>query len=225
MARSTAGVRRGAPARFATPVAATAPLKAGDVATVPQDIIVPDAIKGQDAIAPVLRSPIPFVPSLAPKASSATTVDEPTVDDLDRLWDWVRSDREGTTGFLGQTHDNSRSFFQQVSGFVSQDQMGAGWFRSIRRSGELIGFVMMFITTERVGSFASYIEPQSRKDMDAIISAMVANANAAHPGLTMMAVSGSEDISVAFESCGFERKIVLTRPATTALTGANRDGH
>lgn len=204
-------LRRGAPARFATPVAATeahAPLVKGDVVDVPQDLILPDAIAN--------RPPILFVPKATPSAH----LDQPLVEDLDRLWDWARSDREAVASFLSQSHTNSQTFFNQIGQIVGEEQGDKAWLRAVRINGELAGFVMLRPIVKSGAGFAAtvhlYFVPKTMNDT------LLEVVRQLPSDMALMMVAPNETFAATFASAGFESKIVLTRPAS-ASTGEPRD--
>lgn len=195
MSRAPA-LRRGAPARFATPVMAPAPI-------IPPEY-PPDPAFTQTPAATVLR------PTFTP---DAYVIDQVNVEDLDQLWDWVRSDREGTTGFLGVAHPHSQSFFSQMGECMS------GWFRAVRHADALAGFAKLILAPQ-AGTLLFYVEPTSRGALGQIVPAMVRAVDAEFPHLALMVVSSQDDAITAFESTGFEKKTVLTRPAlSTGVVG------
>lgn len=200
-------LRRGAPARFATPVAATAP-----------DIVPQDAIISQTAIEPsvIARPAIPFVS----KAMSPAQLDQPLVEDLDRLWDWARSDREAVASFLSQSHTNSQTFFNQIGQIVGEEQGGTAWLRAVRINGELAGFVMLRPIVKSGAGLAAtvhlYFVPKTMNDT------LLEVVKQLPSDMTLMMVAPNETFAATFASAGFESKIVLTRPAS-ALTGEPRD--
>lgn len=202
---SSAGVRRGAPARFALPVAAS--LKVGDTFDdVPANSIVPDAIA---------RDPIPFT---APKPQTPTVqLAQVTVEDIDQLWDWVRSDREGVASFLSATYQNSQAFFARIGQIIADEQSGTAFLRSVRDGDTLAGFVMLAPIINGCATVHLYLTPKTpTKVMTSVIEALPRN-------IQLMLVAPSAEFAAMFDQHGFTAKLVLTRPASEgAKTGDGR---
>lgn len=158
-----------------------------------------------------------YTEKFAPKAASAVSLRQTTVDDVDRLWDWIRADRDGTTAFLGHSHQNSRAFFEQVGQIAAKEQSGVAWMRSIARGDDLIGFVILDpITrgTSPVGTCHIYINPETRGQLPALLPSILADGDRQLPNMTYFVATQDEALSSLLKSAGFTAQIVLTRAAS-----------
>lgn len=170
----------------------------------PQQDVIPD------------RAPIPFT---APVKEKAESLGEATVEDLDRLWDWARSDREAVASFLGANHANSQGFFRQIGSIYANEQGGIAWFRAVRVNGELVGFVMLNpIVPTASGQAATvhmYFVPKTDNGvLRGVIELLPSD-------MTLMMVAPNELFAQTFAALGFESKIVLTRPASASTGGTS----
>lgn len=199
------GIRRGVRPQFAT--ARPLPPKHETPAVTP----VVDA----GAVAP--NSSVLYTEKFAPKPASEVALRPTTVDDVDRLWDWIRSDRDGTTAFLGHTHQNSRAFFEQIGQIAVKERDGVAWMRSISRGDELIGFVVLDpITrgTHPVGTCHIYINPETRGQLPALLPSILADGDRQLPNMTYFVATQDDALSSLLQSAGFSAQIVLTRAAS-----------
>lgn len=206
MARNAGpALRRAAPARFDKPVGV------GDLVKPPLAALEPDRVANHD------MGTLTAFPQ-AKAVVNEWSFDHVTVEDTDQLWDWVRADRPGTTGFLGVEHKNSQSFNNHVGASIQNEAAGTAWFRAIKMNGQLVGFLALTLVNQSA-SVSLYVEPDHR----AAIPSIVAEAVRVMPlQLALVVVTTDDDIISAFSAEGFERKTVLTRPPTS--TGAERDG-
>ena len=139
-----------------------------------------------------------------------------SIEDMDRLWDWVRSDREGTKEFLGVTHANSQEFFEHISSIYKREASGSARLRSIRRGQELIGFLLLdpILQTPVVGTCHLYIGVEYRGHITEIIPAMIATCDTDFGGMALIAIVQRKEWVPVLEASGFEAQIVLTRRAS-----------
>lgn len=228
MSRSQ-GVRRGVAPVFATPVAG--PSKPPRNAPAP----VTTAF-GDDAPAEIM-DPVQSEPAPAPAAvlyterfvnvsreTSDVTLAQTTVEDIDQLWDWVRADREGTTAFLGLSHPNTASFFNQIAQIGQKEKDGVAWLRSIKRGDSLIGFVILDPIQRGnppVGKCHIYVSQEARGHLPEFLLSILAEGDRQLPGMTLFVATDQDAIAEMLKAAGFTSQIVLTRqsPVTGSAHG------
>ena len=214
MARSAGpGIRRGVAPRFAGAMPLPQKSIRQQIADADKDALERDvtAILNPDA------TKIPYTEKFAPEASSAVTLRETTVDDVDRLWDWIRADRDGTSAFLGHTHQNSRAFFDQIGQIAQKERDGVAWLRSIVHNKDLVGFVILDPITrgaKPVGTCHIYISPKTRGQLPALLPAILADGDRQLPNMTYFVATQDDALSSLLQSAGFTAQIVLTRAAS-----------
>lgn len=208
MARPAPHLRRAATARFATPVAGSVlPEPPAGLGPQPSELVT--TVVGT-------RAPLPF--TVTPPAP-VFVLAESTVEDFDQLWDWARSDRDGVTNFLQHSHANSQSFFGQIGVIVSEESQQRAWLRSVRRGDDLCGFVMLKpIIKTPVYSGTLHLYLTGNTPADAVTDVI----EQLPPQMTLMMVAANEDVARQFVSLGFQSKIVLTRPASSAAVSHDR---
>lgn len=207
MAVNRPHLRRAAPVRFATPVGAGS---APPVAASPQD-------DPQDNPSDEPQAHTPVAPIHFPTFTTASVALDPvTVEDVDQLWDWVRSDRDGTTDFLGFAHANSQQFNKQIGDIIIAQRDGFAWFRSVRNVGALIGFVALQIAKAPASAtIRIYLEPGQRGRIKDVIE-----ATAQQTPVPLVCITADKELAGIFVECGFTSQYVLTRPP---ISGAGND--
>ena len=205
MSRST--IRRGVAPQFSVPVTAPKPVSP----QAPQD----DPPEN-DPTEPA-TSPTNIHPFVKPQG---VVLDPVTVDDVDRLWDWVRADKDGTSAFLGATFENSRALFTYVEKVAEQERNSHAAFYAIREPDALLGFVLLWpIFREQgknpVATTHVYLEPESRGRLSALLPMLMAEADRIAPSLDLRVVTTRSEWATMLQAVGFESHLVLTRTART----------
>ena len=161
-------------------------------------------------------TPSNVTPFAAPKPDQVD-LSPLSVEDVDRLWDWVRADREGTTAFLGHTHPNSQAFFYQIGQIAQKELDGSAWMRSIVKGDALIGFVILDPITKTknpVGTCHIYISQNVRGELPKLLPSILAEGDQQLPNITYFVATQDEAMSALLQSAGFSAQIVLTRAAS-----------
>lgn len=207
----TAQIRRGVAPQFSVPV--TAP---SDVSPQEPSTQVPP---------PLQTAPTTNVhyPSFAPQpvttaAPQSVTLDRVSVEDVDRLWDWVRADAEGTSAFLGATFANSRDLFTYVGKVAEQERSGHAAFYAIREGDGLRGFILLWPIYRETGknpvaTTHIYLEPESRGRLASLLPALMHEADRLAPGVNLCVITQRQEWAAMLKSAGFESQFVLTRPS------------
>lgn len=225
MSRSTSGVRRGVAPVFVTPASAPPkPRNAPAPVTTAFDgeTLERESAELTDSIVPEAAPSVLYTErfSSVPRGTSDVTLAQTTVEDIDQLWDWVRSDREGTTAFLGLAHQNTASFFNQIGQIGQKERDGVAWLRSIKRGESLIGFVILDPIQRgnpSVGKCHIYVSPEARGHLPEFLPSILAEGDRQLPGMTLFVATDQEAIASMLKAAGFASQIVLTRQSP--LTG------
>ena len=219
MARGS-GIRRGVAPQFVevarkVPSLADAMREAKDGDTI---IITPD----NEVIGPAPSN----VHYLDKFTAPAITLSGVSMADIDRLWDWVRSDPEGTQAFTGKTFENSRDLFAYIQQLAQKEREHKAAFYSIMDEVTLLGFIMLdpIIREPRqnpVGTTHVYLQPEARGRLREILPAMLAQADQVAPGMNLCVITSRGEWASTLEAVGFTTHIVLTRqsPVTDAAHG------
>jgi hypothetical protein len=214
---------------FATPVGPTQPRNAPapvttafDQADADQAETPIDAPAAPDAATRPFKRPadpdgaasVHYTQRFAARGLSDVGLQPTTIEDIDRLWDWVRSDREGTTAFLGLAHQTTTTFFQQIAMIGQKERDGVAWLRSIKRDRALIGFVILDpIQSGRppVGRCHIYVSVEERGHLPEFLPSILADGDRLLPGMTLFVATDSEAMASLLKAAGFTSQFVLTR--------------
>ncbi|NBR88201.1 MAG: hypothetical protein EB034_17950 [Verrucomicrobia bacterium] len=156
-----------------------------------------------------------FAPKPAAPPVRSTELSAVTVEDLDQLWDWARSDREGVSSFLNAHYPNSQAFFNRMAAVLADEQNGTAYLRSVRDANALVGFVMFSPIVQKSATVHLYLTPNTpTKVLNDVIDQLPRD-------MGLMLVAPTDEFAAKFADYGFQSKIVLTRPAS-ASTGDSR---
>ena len=196
---------------------------------VPPPTAPPVVVPQYDESDPVAPDPVPTpVPATkvhytdAFRQTSSITLDQVTIEDCDQLWDWVRSDPDGTQAFLGKTFTNSRDLFGYISRLAEKERNGHAAFYAIRE-GVLLGFVILEPIFREVGkdpvaTTHIYLQPDARGRMASLLPSLMSEADRLAPGLNLCVITQRQEWATMLQSAGFKSQFVLTR---TSPVGAN----
>lgn len=221
MARSPgSGVRRGVAPKFAA--ARPLPPLPDSVESVERIAAVTEGIGSE--IADALKTPatVHYTDKFAPVPKlDQVVLDQTTVEDIDQLWDWVRSDADGTTAFLGGgPYTNSRDLFTYIQKVAEMERNGNAKFYSIRDGEALLGFIMLNpIYREAgkspVGVTHIYVEPAARGRLQSLLPRLLQEADRLAPSLNLSVITTRPEWAAVLESVGFSAQTVLTRQSST----------
>lgn len=129
------------------------------------------------AAAPVVRGP--HDPRIVQSSTFAElTVAPTTLRDIDRLWDWIRTDADGGQQFLGQHFSHSQQLHTLVQRLIELEQPGLAVFRSLLWETRHFGFLMLspILADEQTALCHVYLEAQARGGFDGLIDSLVSIA-------------------------------------------------
>lgn len=137
----------------------------------------------------------------------ALTLAPLTIEDVDRLWDWVRSEPDRGASFFGRPVPHSVALHITMQGLVEAETIGAGWVRAI--VGEtLVGFLALtpILNEDRIAVWNLYIEPAAREAFLAgQLGTLLQQLQAAVPGYRLCAMPG-EAIGARLVELGYRAK-------------------
>ncbi len=203
MPRSSPVLRPGARARFLPPV---------DPPTAPP------------AVVPHYDDPESVTPDPTPASATkvhytdafrqnAITLDHVTIEDCDQLWDWVRTDKEGTAEFLGATFANSRALFDYIAKVAQHERDGTAALYAIRE-GDLIGFAMLWPIQRETGKAPIatahlYVAPDARGRIKQLLGVLIGEADRLRYNLSV--ITQRQEWATALAESGFATHFLLTR--------------
>lgn len=100
-----------------------------------------------------------------------------TIEDTDRLWDWIREDAGNAGPFFGKRLRHSQQLHDVMRGLVISEREGTGLARSIHyRSNsadqtEHLGLLALvpILSTEQIALLHIYLRPDMRASLDRIV--------------------------------------------------------
>lgn len=146
-------------------------------------------------------------------ALDGLTIRGVTVEDVDRLWDWIRQDEDGGKGFLGiipRTSLELHRYFLQV-----QEKGPAAAAFAVDDVAMPVGIVLFdpIDPQRRTAGVHLYLEPSVRGSLVTLTSQLLAICDAEYPHLTLLIATTTEAQMRLYRSLGFTVAYVLTRPA------------
>lgn len=119
--------------------------------------------------------------------------------DVDRLWDWIRSDSDRGQAFLGTAVETSLDLHQRIRQIQSHEAMGVAMVRSLYREGDTatgwhLGFLMLhpILSQERMAVVSMYLQRDSRGYELRILPAVLALAAQIVPGFKLAVMAADE---------------------------------
>jgi len=186
------------------------------------------AAPGDQRIAPADR-PFQYRSTFAEKApvgGYTLNLRPPSFGDVDRLWDWSRTDREDVMRFLGKIPTHSQELYEMVGLLQNAERQGLALFRTIvvEPTNAHLGFVMLHPIDRSpqrspVAAVHLYLMPAARGSLPALLPSLMQLAERDAPGVALTVFAESPAWAKLLESAGFTPQLVLTRRAT------NGNGH
>ena len=105
------------------------------------------------------------------------------VEDVDRLWDWLRADADGGAAFFGRTFKHSMELHQMMVQLGQAEAHSVGLLRALyyeadEAASQHLGFVALapILSTEKVAVLHVYLRPDVRGQLPTLASHIVENA-------------------------------------------------
>lgn len=130
----------------------------------------------------------------------------PTEEDFDRLWDWVRADKDEGARFLGRPISTSRELRQWAVAF------GPALFSMVDMD-EHIGFVGLNPFTEEQAVIHLYLTQTARNQLKRIVPQLLALSAEQYPGVNLIVATKDMESVRLWQPFGFTLTYLLTRPA------------
>lgn len=123
----------------------------------------------------------------------------PTIEDTDRLWDWVRSDDDNGQAFFSIALANSRQLHDVIQGLVNAEARGTGLVRSIyvvqsKTARVHVGTAALvpILSTERTAMMHIYLSQNVRGELARIAPPLIEEAASLVPGYHLAVYSPDE---------------------------------
>jgi hypothetical protein len=165
-----------------------------------------------------LPSHTPAPVELKPKAKPEPVVDPLqiralTIEDLDRLWDWVRQDADRGSAFFGFPVKSSVQIHQFAGALLDREKLGLALVRSFDYLSNHIGFAILLpiFDEKQVGVVHLYLCPQMRGQLPQFLPALVHVAGTLRPDLRLVVLPDRPEWARLLAPLGFRQQIVLIR--------------
>jgi hypothetical protein len=161
----------------------------------------------EDRLAVPAPKPAP-VPAVAPLTLAA-----PTINDVDRLWDWIRRDqRDEYSSVFPYTATTSVGLHQVVQSVIDKAPEGLAAFYAIHWKGDHVGFTALDPILSSQAPVHLYLCRTVRGQGVAIGRALCREAAVRHPDLSLMVVTSNPRIQRFARRAGFNyTRFVLTQ--------------
>jgi hypothetical protein len=193
------------------------------------DLLAKTAFSGATQAASMEQPYVPamYKPALASAPNQAlapsVNVRSASYQDLDRLWDWYRTNTDGVIKFMGRAVAHSRELFAWVDQILAFESQGAAIFRSIvvQHGGieQHAGFVLIYPIDRSkapVGAVHLYLAPLYQGHLSSLLPHLLQQADQIAPGVTLSVFTDQPGWGPLLARAGFRSQYVLTRPSNTA---------
>jgi hypothetical protein len=175
-------------------------------------ITVGDDGEAEEWVAPV---PEDLPEDIQNAHEQAISTREVTEADVDRLWDWIRTDEDKGARFLGSACATSAHMRQRLTVYL---QMGTLVAVDDAASGVPmhIGFASVHPTSELTAAVHLYLQPAIRGRLTQVGPPLLREAQEAAAGKTLMVVVDTAVEARAYQHLGFELRYMLKLPPPQA---------
>lgn len=152
--------------------------------------------------------------SASPLASAA--VRAIAVQDVDRLWDWVRQEPDLAARFFGWTPRSSLDLHQMFHQYVQADAQGRAVARSITIGQDHVGFALLYPIDEETRTAVAhlYLAPTLRGQLATWVPWLVAQAEAVLPPTIRVAIYDQMGWARLLVGQGFTPHTILIKERT-----------
>lgn len=107
--------------------------------------------------------------------------------DIDRLWDWIRRDKDLGMSFLSRSLTSSIELHALVGQFAAEETYGTALLRTLYADREHVGFVMLspILSDERTAILHLYIRADLRTHLVALTGFIIEAASRLAPGIKL----------------------------------------
>lgn len=112
-------------------------------------------------------------------------------EDTDRLWDWIRADKDYGQAFLGQRFSTSLALHTFMAQLIRVEAQGLAIIRAIHYGPHHLGFAMLapILAAERTALLHVYLQAEVRAQLAQFIAPLVDMAQQIAPGVHLAVVS------------------------------------
>lgn len=161
--------------------------------------------------------PAPDPDPVPPAATSPLQFTDPTEEDIDRLWDWIRADPAPAPAL--QAMKTSRELREAVGRFAIAEAEGTGLLRSIQWRGTHVGFGYLAPIVGGVGMAHGYLDPRHRGAAGVrILREAVSQARILRPDLQLVVMVRTRRVQ------SLAARLGLTQRMYVAMTEAEDNG-
>lgn len=145
-----------------------------------------------------LSGPVTTEPAQTPNASMApgVTVRPVTIEDGDRLWDWIRADGDHGAAFLSRPMQTSMDLHGVMHALITAESAGTALMRAVYYEGategdQHLGFAALapILPVEQVAVMHIYLRPEVRGQLAALTGPLVQVASSILPTYKLAVVS------------------------------------
>lgn len=118
-----------------------------------------------------------------------------TAEDIDRLWDWLRSDKDYGFAFVGRTFNTSLALHVFMTQMSQAETQGVALIRALHYHEHHLGFAMLapILAQERTALMHVYLQPAVRGQLAQFIRPLVEIAQKTAPGVHLAVPSMGDD--------------------------------
>lgn len=126
--------------------------------------------------------------------ASGLSIAKVSVEDVDRLWDWIRHDADGGTSFLWQKCTTSIALHQYLLKIDMGESNGIAAIRAIHGGDQHLGFAMLapILEVERTALMHIYLREDMRGHLATIAGPLVEMASTVVPDMHLAVWSSDE---------------------------------
>lgn len=158
-------------------------------------------------------------PAPTPTPTPVLSLRAATVDDLDRLWDWVRADGDHGASFFSKPMPSSVALHTFVSALGQAEVQGLAAIRSVVFEENHLGFAMLLpiLASERTAMMHIYLRADVRGHLAQLVPTLVDLAAQTVPGYALAVISHDATLArmhrALFAPLGFaEHTMFLRQP-------------
>lgn len=139
-----------------------------------------------------------------------------SVEDQDRLWDWIRAERLPNGDFFGVPCRTTKELHGLVSQALAAEHQGTAFLRALYYNGSHYGFLLLMPISlpDHVASLHIFVVPQARGHFHLLFPQILTWAQAVAPGCSLAIAaptSRQEPFARMFEQYGFVARTILVR--------------
>lgn len=167
----------------------------------------------------------PTRPPPAAEAAPGVAVRSVTIEDVDRLWDWVRADGDNGAAFLSRPMQTSMDLHGVMETLLTAESAGTALIRAIYYEGaadgdQHLGFAALapILPVEQVAVMHIYLRPEVRGQLAQLTGPLIQLASSLLPTYTLAVLSADAAWArlhrQVLAPLGFVEQVLFVRRAT-----------